>query len=381
KLTIFLQKTHAYADDLDQLGKRGGDIEQALKSILQDPSDQRKIYHLKLLITKSLEINLAFEQALQELLTQSGKVEVLKSELAIVEGYPDLAVVIGQKRGSGANVFIVLLNRKAYLQEREKMQWINKVMAEGTPEGKKAMEEFYKYCDSITDYTEGYGFFEPEKLSYFEAKLVDNAIIGYAELRYAPNRYQYLGAFEIWRIAAKKGFGPFFFELVFSFAAKEKKPVIIDRGEVSGDARKVWAYFDERPSIIKYPIALQKYPELIGFTRDEVIEKFGAGINASTFDNDGFPRGIAEEKRKELLAEIGSQRERTSKSYLDLEITRDTNIVTGPIASLDKAYYFDGKITIVNDLLNRGTALKCDRRMLENAGRAFFLRFKSQQSS
>jgi hypothetical protein len=233
---------------------------------------------------------------------------------------------------------------------------------------------------------------EPKQLDFFQCQWIERGVVvGFVNLKPPVNKYHYLGAFEIYRIAAKKGFGPLLFELVFAFAAKEKRPVIIDRGEVSADARKVWERFDSRSEIIAYPAALRKYPELVGFTGEEVIETFGAGIyHSATFDRFGLPDAIAGDKRKELMSKaFPGVPDRlyprfSSRSYLDDEGKRSTNRVVGELAGLDKAFFYDGKVGLYDALLAKGDAVIEDRFMkiqMIESGLAFFNMLRPKDAS
>ncbi|MBW2965198.1 hypothetical protein KY363_07105 [Candidatus Woesearchaeota archaeon] len=229
---------------------------------------------------------------------------------------------------------------------------------------------------------------DPKQLDYMQCQYLESSVVlGFAQLTWPHNRYQYLGAYEIFRIAAMKGFGPFLFEMVFSFAAKQHHPVIIDRGEVSPDARKVWERFDSRREIIAYPAALRKYPELVGFTHDEVDQIFGPGIyHSATFDKYGLPDATSEAHRKNILSKIhpgAREWQFHHTSYLENESGRHTNPVTGELASLDKAFYYDGKVKLYDDLISKGETIDTQYakiRIME-VGLAFFNSFAPKRKT
>ena len=153
-------------------------------------------------------------------------------------------------------------------------------------------------------------------------------------------------------------------------------PVVIDRHDASPAARKVWSYFDtDRKYIIKYPAALRKYPHLIGFTEEEVMKLYGPhAFQASVFDRYGFPEGLSGKKVETLKSELNLNDSPKSyyRSFIRSEGKPTTNLAVGGIASLDKAYYYEGEINILAKLLKKGKTDKKYDKSFAAAGYFFF---------
>ena len=174
--------------------------------------------------------------------------------------------------------------------------------------------------------------------------------------------------------------------VIFDFAATQQSPVIIDRYEVSADARKVWSYFDtDRVGVLKYPASLIKYPEAIGFTKEEVIELFGPGNIGSTFDSYGIPVGIPRDNWEKIMTSSGRTLRSAEffykkSSFLEKESNENTNTVTGELASLDKAYFYDKQVNTLRIFLERNKDIDLRKeRELFTAGYYLFLDFKPRE--
>ncbi len=374
KIMSLLRKADVYNALLEKLGSRGGEIEQALKAARDAPDDKKKLTHAHQCLAEALEADRAFEVVMKELMAETNTIKLLKSRLKPWQQLSRLALLHDNNKG---NNVLILYDEDRFHEEMGKATALyNKSTGhDGTTdeqEKERAWKEINEYLQTI-QYTKGGSMHaEAEKLSYWEAKIADHSIIGYCELKLRPKPL-FLGAYEIFRIAAKSGFGPFLFELVFSFAAQEHHPVIIDRGSVTPAARKVWQTFDvERRHIIKYPAALAAHPELVGYGKKEVWALFGSGPFGSTFTEEGLPEGTDREKDAVLRREFPL----LFRSYLKDEGRTSTNKVVGGLASLDKAFYYDGQIAVLNKLMVKGEALDIFyRSRITTAGLAFFQQF------
>lgn len=371
KIMSLLRKADVYNALLEKLGSRGGEIERAIKAARDAPTDKKKLTRAHQCLADALEADRAFEVVMKELMAETNTLKLVKSRIKPLQQLSRLALLY-------TNNMLILYDESRFHEEIGKATALfNKSSGhDGTTDEQEkewARKEIKEYLKTI-EYTKGGSMHaEAEKLDYWEAKTADHSIIGYCELKQMP-KLLFLGAYEIFRIAAKSGFGPFLFELVFSLAAQEHHPVIIDRGSVTPAARKVWQTFDvERRHVIKYPAALAAHPELVGYNKKEVWVLFGSGPFGSTFTEEGLPEGTDREKDAVLRREFP----RLFRSYLKDEGRVSTNKVVGGLASLDKAFYYDGQIAVLNKLLAKGNALNSlERRIITTAGQAFFQQFK-----
>lgn len=376
KIMSLLRKADVYNALLEKLGSRGGEIEQAIKAARDAPTDKKKLARAHQCLADALEADRAFEVVMKELMAETNTIKLLKSRLKPWQQFSRLAI-LHTNNNKGNNVLILYDEDRFHEELGKATALFNKSSGhDGTTDEQEkewARKEIKEYLQTI-QYTKGGSMHaEEEKLNYWEAKTADHSIIGYCELKEMPKPL-FLGAYEIFRIAAKSGFGPFMFELVFSFAAQEHRPVIIDRGSVTPAARKVWQTFDvERRHVIKYPAALAAHPELVGYSKKEVWALFGSGPFGSTFTKEGLPEGIDREKYAVLRREFYW----SFRSYLEDEGRASTNKVVGELASLDKAFYYDGQIAVLNKLMAKSQALDtfyCSK--IRTAGLAFFQQFK-----
>ena len=90
----------------------------------------------------------------------------------------------------------------------------------------------------------------PEEQSYSEmdAALANN-IYGYIELADVP-RGEAWGASMVRQSAAKKGYGPFMYDIALTLAGS----IVSDREKVSPAAEKVWQGYQKRSDVKKYPL-------------------------------------------------------------------------------------------------------------------------------
>ncbi|MDO8656312.1 MAG: hypothetical protein Q7K45_03660, partial [Nanoarchaeota archaeon] len=291
--------------------------------------------------------------------------------LLLEETHPDLAVVVY----GGALILIDITIVKKFLSKSTREYLLAMKPSKNVEEvpvpfrRKLYLKKIDENTQQITAYqpsSGGGGLFNvgggPEKLTLNQDFLFKNAVIGFCEFKdYFRGRDFFCSSLVIFRIAARKKWGILLFELACSYAASNHKAVVIDRGEVSLSARKMLEYFDlKRRDVQKYPAALATYPELIGYTKEEVVNKFGTGgiFYSSTFNRDGFPDGTPEEKQKQLRKIVTDMKPRydwksNNYSYVSREGDPKHRLVMGGLASLDKAYYYDGKKGLLQLLMNR----------------------------
>ena len=359
-----LDKARVYNADLERLGARGGKIELALREARDNYTNPNLLKNVEHLLEDAIEADLAFESVVDELIDSTKKLKIVKSKFTVYKQLQDLAVVVTTKRDYGMDnptpgIKIILYNQVKF---HERLHQHNEFQ-EKVRSGIISEDEKNRTPREVKDIA--YAFFE--------------AMIGYCEISYKFPRERFLGAYEIFRIVALPGFGPFFFELIFSWASLKHAPVVIDRKDVSPAARKVWSYFDtDRKYIIKYPAALRKYPSLIGFTKEELFELYGPhAFGASVFDKYGFPEGLSREKLEELKSKLTSDPNSLhyfrGKSFITKEGKPTTNLAVGGLASLDKAYYYDGEVKILAKLLKKGRVDQEYDYMFLQVGYHFFI--------
>lgn len=377
EISGLLNQARIYNAKLERLGARGGKIEIALKQIQKNPKDKEKSQGVQVLIEEAIHNDLAFEAVINQLMSASRKIKKMKSKITGYQQLESLAIMIQDYEG-----IIVLYDQDKLRKEMENTDLFLERCNSPNPEmreiAKREGAEFRQKARRIPD-SSGFG---SNSVDYLENRMVDHVIVGYCEMPTRHRKEVFLGAYEILRIAAKPGMGLFFLELVLSWAALRRAPVIIDRKETSPAARKLWEYIDtEKPYILKYPAALLKYPEAIGYTKKEVLELFGPAVfGLSVFDENGFPAGLPKQKVEELKQKIGISEMVEGVSYLKKEATRSTNRVIGGIASLDKAYYYQGEIKTLGLFIKRGIVDKRDLLPLKmkNAGYVFFQESKAR---
>jgi len=385
KIFDLLEQVNVFDAKLKVLGARGGKIEKEIAKMIKNPQDA-SWKDIESSINEALETSQSLESAIKELLKEWKIIRILKSRIPAVQHSHNIALL---KEG---NKFILFDSR--VLDEILEI--------EKRPHSFKVSEEEKEYWNNISKEAGNYhvnrgqgllGSSQPVN-DPITLKFMFEGLLGYAEVEDHNPKTKYLGALEIARIVAKKGWGPYFFELIFSYASTKHKPVIIDRRSVTPAAIKVWEYFDEqRRHIIKYPAALRKYPELVGYSKQEVMEKFGSGSLGSTFDAEGYPvdmslgklrqyrldaynrdakdYGIGKKAYEEGVEKIKNSRQQEG-TYLKKEIT---NQVIGENASLDKAYYYDGLIDELKVLIKRSKAYQGWSMTISEAGEAYFLSF------
>ncbi|MDO8656496.1 MAG: hypothetical protein Q7K45_04615 [Nanoarchaeota archaeon] len=377
EISKLLNQARVYNAKLEKSGARGGTIEIALREAQKNSQDKTSLQKTQKLIEEAIHDDLAFEAAVIELLKASMKIKKLKGKFTGYQHLESLAMIVIDERT------IVLYDQDKFHKEMEKEHLLYDLE---TPENKEAIGALRKEYEILKQKnrevsSSTFGFFS-DSLLYIENKMVDNVIVGYCEFSRRYQKEQFLGAYEIFRIATLPGMGLFFLELVLSWAALQHAPVILDRHETSPAIRKLWAYIDtDKPYIIKYPAALSKYPEAIGYTKKEALELFGQkGLLSSTFDENGFPTGLSEAMVKTLKLKVGIQEGfDVHKSYLKRKSATDADQIIGGIASLDKAYYYDGEKSILAKLIKRGMKDKnyTINKHFKNAGHVFFQESKS----
>ena len=260
-----------------------------------------------------------------------------------------------------------------------------------TKEIKKKYGILNNWCDHKHSLMNIFGVSDTSNEIYPDGyKIIEReGIVGYVELMNfgaAPKREKtlssedsWLGADNIYKIAAQEGFGPFLFELVFSWAALTHRPVKIDQ-EVSPAVRKAWAFFDtNRRDVIKYPSALNKYPELIGYTKQLAEQKFGKGMFSLTIGRHGYPKDTPREKLNEVDDSTVVNHYVNYGYDILWDIDREVPL-SGEEASLMKVYYYDGRIKELKELLAMGRKEQEKIGELVNEGSAFFdisCRFRS----
>ena len=410
-ISRLLEEGDVFNKQLVKIGSRGGELEQALYKAKDSPTT-KDISRVKLLLQEGITNDEAFEAIVKKIITSFKEIKILKSQLLPAITYPDLALIIIKAKGWDFPNAMVLYNkakwdeiqqlvdlqqflRYGYNKERFKNSEYNTLSKEEKHAKALEIQQLFPSDERRNDdERSGYGRYllydRPHGMGYPRYNdylpwgwnyTVEKVIVGYVEFKSIERQADYfLGAKMIYRIAAQKGYGPYLFELAFAYAATQHRPVVIDRLECSPAARKVWQFFDTRRYIIKYPAALNKYPELIGYTKEEVYRKFGSGAFASVFGRDGYPEGTPGQKRLEL-GEKASYKIIGTKgyvpSYLQTEGEKDENTIFGTLAALDKAYYYDGRVTELESLIRRGEIKKRHREELFQCGHAFFQSSKS----
>ncbi|MBS3174781.1 hypothetical protein J4440_02780 [Candidatus Woesearchaeota archaeon] len=364
----FLERVYEYNKMLDKLQIDIDNIQEICKRDSKFITLLEKCKNLKQVVKE-----------IRELTTECSNIKEIKSRGDLDE-YDNMALMLSHDKFQ-----MVLYNRNNFYKEVEDFDKLLHMMYEGPEELREVIRKEYKIKQEQVKgkylFSDGQSFFWGEEdLGYLGYRMAETVIIGYCEFKCKHDKETYLGAWEIFRIAAKKGYGPLMFEIACSFVSQDKSPVIIDRDEVSKGARKILEYFDtNRTDMIKYPGSLIKYPELIGFTREEVIELFGSGPLGSVFDGYGYPKGIPREKliklcKKDLHKHFGG-----SKSYLEREGNKNTNQVLGGLASLDKAYYYDRQKEFMISLIQKGKQDIRYKSDLLKYGHAFFKSFRPNQ--
>jgi len=399
-LVDLMSKAEVYNSDLERLGARGGEIEKALRYTYDHPNKEN-FFKVRELLAQAMKSDRAFEIVIENIIRASEQIKPLRSKVLPIK-YEHLALVTTYYPH---HVF-VLYDQKQYRQEMDQWRARMDLRQKGSVAASKYIED---YSQRIKDYSvQSSGFFEhKEKLLDVQHRILEKAIIGSAILKEPQyGKDAYLNAMEIWKIGARKGWGSLLLELILSFAAENKHPVIMDHspahfgGGVSKEMRKLWHKFESKPTVIKYPIALRSLPEAIGYNKREVLELFGTtGVfNSHTFNQWGIPDQTPDEKINQFLLRNVTNSFKKSK----LELTRwDTSIeyrrkkdairnylleerkegqTSGETACLEKAYYYEESIPLLQELLNKGKPdLKEGSFTFDNffkiPGEAFFQRF------
>ncbi len=363
KIALLLKKAAVYNAKLAELGSRGGVIEKILLRLSDEEDTLADEQELDQKLDEAIQASNAFEIVMQSLIKETQAVEKVKKEIALVPKNPSEKENIFFYKDMG-----LLFNQGTLiLYDATRFREIMKHDLELTPKinaGKiekmfipdsELNETFVAFSNFKRKIKEkgspvSMGFVSMEsKLGYRQYLALRMCIIGYCEFKLHRDRAVFLGAYEIYRIASRKGFGTFFLELILSYASLDHRPVIIDREEVSPDARQFWHNFDvKRKDILKYPAALLKYPEEVGWTKKDVISTFGGSIG-STFDSGGKPRPILDQRPGWKQGYFGSFLNRESKS--------GTNPILDPLASLDKAFFYDGRVKEVKELMSHSDAV------------------------
>ncbi len=368
EISKLLGQAQVYNASLEKLASRGGLIEKSLK-ILQNNEQNLKLVQQQL--HDALAADLSFEAVINELIALS---KTIKKFYAKFSGYRETSwalIAIGDR-------ILVLYDQDQF--HRESANFDDLLVRINNPQTRvQARKEEEVEDQKARTIPDDSGFFS-DRISYLESRMVDNVILGYCEFSWKYKKEQFLGAYEIFRIATKPGLGLLFLELILSWASLRHAPAILDRKNTSPAIRKLWEYIDtEKPQVLKYPAALLKYPLAVGYTKNEAIEVFGpAVITSSVFDENGFPHGISKDNLRQLQEKIGNIR---GMSYLQKEKMASTNQVVGGIASLDKAYYYDGEKILLAGLLKKGFKDAKNRWNVvkfKNAGYVFFQESKSR---
>ncbi|MFH1276096.1 MAG: hypothetical protein ABIH82_03215 [Candidatus Woesearchaeota archaeon] len=407
RITELIRQADIYDNTLKKLSASGGEIEKKLELIAKNPTI-KEMQELQVLLEQAISADRSFDVVISELIQVMQGNKTTRSALLLEETYSSLAMV------SHFNALILFDFEKVKKILRDNSRQMQKALgAKGSPlVGKrqkayhtkfyfssiKERKEIEAYKSSEGGYKEGTTY---QKLYLIENRIFKEAIIGYCDFdgRFIKTDI-FCGSLEFFRVAAKKGYGVLMFELAFSYAATFHRAVVIDRGEgensgVSKPARKVLEYFDlKRRDVLKYPAMLAKYPELIGYSKESAIEKFGTkGVYySSTFNRYGFPIEIPEEKQNELISQLQFRPKSRRLSYQEKEGGSKREIVGG-LASLDKAYYYDGKKGLLQHLLAKwqtagelsglldfGATSGSYKSAIYNAGYAFFQSFNKNES-
>ena len=382
-----MTQASVYNGKLAELGARGGRIEQILNGLLEEKITRPRIKNAEKLVSEAIEADLAFEETIKEIVRITQKNKVIKETL-----FRDVGK---SRRVFHHNLALAQIRRFVLvLYDQNELEHIfqdiyerNKLKAGRggvTTEEIAAMSErTVQYNQRITatrkprkeDFVLG-----PRNINETQDLLFKRAVVGYIQFKCYHQKTQFLGAYEIFRVAALKGFGPLTLELAFCFAARDNHPVIIDRNEVSEAARKVWQRFNQRKDIIKFPESLAESPELVGYTKRKVLDIFGSLDLGSTFDKYGFPVGTRKEKLTKLLyASLPEDATRAQKERAEEKLDRGTYEED----FLQKAFYYDKNKNLFDTLIAKGEKdmkthfqLKVD---LEEAGYEFFQSFNESK--
>jgi len=402
KIVSLLAKAGVYNAKLTELGSRGGVIEKILLRLSDEEDTLADERELDQKLDEAIQASNAFEVVVQSLVKETQAVEKIRKEVALVPKnpsereniffYKDMAVSVY----GGTFILYDAVRFREAIKHAVEMS-VDQEQFVLSREQEETISAFNEFTGAIKEkgYPQGSGMFsDSPPLTYHQFVVLRTSIIGYCEFKDHKDRADYLGAHEIYRIAARKGFGTFFLELILSYASLDHRPVVIDRKEVSPEARQFWHGFDvKRKDILKYPAALSKYPEEGGWTSENVVETFG-GSFGSTFDGQGKPGRIFDKRPRWVSSIVGSYLKRKGKP--------DTNLILDPLASLDKAFFYDGKVKEVTILMERSDKILSSlgqtiprfrefesfqknkiygEGVLFNAGYAFFMSFKDTASN
>ncbi len=404
QISHLLQQASYYDGVLKKIAARGGDLEKALQKLAESTSLSNEEYTLNLkevrtFLQEAITADQAFVAAVENLLDLARTHKVLRSEFFVQEALPNLAL-------ANAGKILVLFDYNAYARIYPQESKDNRKLYGNYPQqrlGKFRRTGLLKrnslYTSQITAERppDGSGGLMdiPHLLNKTEDRLMKQSIIGYVELKPTFKYDQFLNAWEIYRIATKKGYGVFLTEIALCYAAQFHKALVMDRDQVSKAARKAWAYLDlNRPDVLKFPASLHKYHDLLGYSEEEIYAKFGdSGLRSVTFNRWGYPRDCITEKMDSLLAGLRKAWGWLPEMHLSwMDNLKETNQFNGGIASLDKAYYYDGKKKTLQELLARGKRIgyyggqdKISRSYLMSnwsdlyhAGYAFFQSFETE---
>ncbi len=369
RIVSLLEKAAVYNAKLAELGSRGGVIEKILLRLSDEEDTLADERELDQKIDEAIQASNAFEVVMQSLIKETQAVENVKKGVALVPKnpsekdniffYKDMGLLFHQ---GTLILYDAIRFREIMKHDLELTREFDIKVVEGSLERKGRLipdSELNETFGAFSNFKQkikekglstsmGFVSIEP-RLGYRQYLALRMCIIGYCEFKFHNDRTVFFGAHEIYRIAARKGFGTFFLELILSYASLDHRPVIIDREEVSPEAKGFWHSFDvKRRDVLKYPAALLKYPEEIGWTKENVIKMFGGSIG-STFYAGGKPRPVLDQRPRWKQDYFGS--------FLNREGKLDTNPVLSPLASLDKAFFYDGKVKELKELMSRSDAV------------------------
>src|SRR3989344_3611611 len=413
QISELIRQAMIYDNTLKKLSAKGGDIEKKLKAITAHPTSET-LQELQAVLEEGLSADRSFEAVINQLIAVVKEHKTTKSALLLEQSHQSLALL-----NYKSSLILFDIEKVIAIIKQDSRMMAQAYSEQGRPLVRKNQLSFAKRYSrqrdasfqQITSYrpADGIGgsFEGPPKLDVVEDKIMKQAIIGYCDFnnRFAQTHF-FCGAWELFRIAAKPGYGSLMFELALSYASQFHKPVVIDRGDMADGgvtipARKMLQYFDlQRRDVLKYPAALAKYPELIGYSKENSVTVFGTKgtFYSSTFDRYGLPIRMTEEMRHQRLLEAVSlgyypQRllEVMQRSYQEKEGGRAREVVGG-LASLDKAYYYDGKKGLLIHLLAKwktagelsglpgyGATAGRHTSTIYNAGYAFFQSFSEKK--
>ncbi len=370
---LFYQ-ANVYNSKIVSIGARNGLLEKILLKAAKNPIKEN-ILEIGKLIQELTEATTSFEAIMQKLLQEGKKFKLIKSANAVIKHIEDLAVSVIDFDFDEMASIIILYNRKEY---QKVLDLYNKAYhgEHKTEEEKTSSQAAFSKYERLKKYftIDSYGLLSVKrKLSPLDLMILKKVILGYCELKNPFNKTVYLGARELCRIAAKRGFGHLLLELSLSYAAKRKSAVIPDRFQFSGAARKLWEHFDlHRNDIIKFPAAMMDHSELIGITKREIVSFYGTSTIPSTFDDMALPRGmIKKEQYIDKISDTWDLRDHHTQSYLDYEGNARTNKILGGLACLDKSYYYAGAIKTLDQLIANNEK-RGGRGLLKNAANSFF---------